>query len=81
MGDLELIFSMLGEKVTTEITKNRDAQYLKECSKAAKNGGLVAGRARIDAEEKIGRTIVSEENYLTEPERVKRLKDKRHNVL
>ena len=26
MNDLELIFSMLGEKVTTEITKTKDAQ-------------------------------------------------------
>jgi len=77
MGDLELIFSMLGEKVTTEITKNRDAQYLKECSKAAKNGGQVAGRARIDAEEKIGKPVVSEENYLKEPEKAKRLENKK----
>lgn len=72
MGDLELIFTMLGEKVTTEITKNKAAQKFKECSKAAKEGGSVAGRARKDAEKKIGKPIVSDENYLTEPEKEKR---------
>ena len=30
MNDLELIFTMLGEKVTTEITKTKDAQGYKE---------------------------------------------------
>ena len=72
MDDLELIFTMLGEKVTTEITKNKDAQKFKESSKAAKEGGGVAGRARKDAEKKIGKTIISDENYLTEPEKEKR---------
>ncbi|MBL7148345.1 MAG: Bro-N domain-containing protein [Nanoarchaeota archaeon] len=72
MHDLELIFTMLGEKVTTEITKNKDAQKFNACSKAAKEGGGVAGRARIDAEKRIGKSVVSKENYLTEPEKNKR---------
>ena len=42
MNDLELIFTMLGEKVTTEITKSKDAKDFPECSKAAKEGGEVA---------------------------------------
>jgi hypothetical protein len=32
----------------------------------------VAGNARLDAEKKIGRPVISKENYLIEPEKVKR---------
>ena len=72
MDELELIFNMLGEKVTTEITKHKDDHKFGELSKSAKEGGGVAGRARKDTERKIGRKIVSNENYLTEPEKEKR---------
>ncbi|MDO9516780.1 MAG: BRO family protein [Methanosarcinaceae archaeon] len=74
MTDLELIFSMLGEKVTTEITQNEDANGFFECKGAAKRGGRVAGNARIDAEKEIGKPIVSKDNYLIEPEKQKKLK-------
>ena len=74
MNDLELIFTMLGEKVTTEITKAKDAKGLPENKEACRDGGGVAGRARKDAEEKIGAPIVSNENYLLEKEKDKRKK-------
>ncbi|MCK5309315.1 MAG: Bro-N domain-containing protein [Thermoplasmata archaeon] len=69
MDDLELIFSMLGERVTTEITRNKNSQGYDECEDAAQEGGQVAGNARKDAESKIGRSIVSEDNFLQEPEK------------
>jgi DNA-damage-inducible protein D len=72
MHDLELIFTMLGERVTTEVTRSKDAKRFKDCKKAAKEGGEVAGNARKDAEKRIGRTIISNENYLDEPENKKR---------
>ncbi len=72
MNDLELIFTMLGEKVTTEITKNKNVQGMEECSDAAKSGGEVAGNARREAERKIGKAVISEENYLTISEKEKR---------
>jgi len=74
MTDLELIFSMLGEKVTTEITQNEEATGFFECKGAAKRGGRVAGKARVDAEKEIGKPIVSKENYLIEPEKQRKLK-------
>ncbi|MCK5024425.1 MAG: Bro-N domain-containing protein [Thermoplasmata archaeon] len=78
MDDLELIFSMLGERVTTEITRNKDSQGYDECEDAAKEGGQVAGNARKDAESKIGRSIVSEDNFLLEPEmKAKKLSKKK----
>ena len=74
MNDLELIFSMLGERVTTEITRNKDAQVFKEISNAAREGGEVAGNARKDAEKRIGKSIISGENYLWQPKKEKRKK-------
>jgi len=74
MTDLELIFSMLGEAATTEITRADDARGFTENKTAARKGGEVAGKARRDLEEKTGKKVVSSENYLTEPESRKRLK-------
>jgi hypothetical protein len=74
MTDLELIFSMLGEAATTEITRTKDAQGFPESKVAASEGGTVAGNARRELEKKSGRKVVSRENYLDAPESVKRLK-------
>ncbi len=76
MNDLELIFSMLGERVSTEITRNKDAKGFDENKAAAKEGGEVAGSARKDAERRIGKPISTGENYLSEPEKKKLIKDK-----
>ncbi len=73
MNDLELIFSMLGERVSTEITRNKDDKGFDESKKAAKEGGEVAGNARKDAERRIGKPISTSENYLSEPEKKKKL--------
>lgn len=50
MNDLELIFSMLGEAATTEITKTQDAQGFDENHTAARKGGKIAGDARENLE-------------------------------
>ena len=76
MDDLELIFSMLGERVSTEITREEDAQGYSEAENAAKRGGRVAGNARKDTEKELGRSITSKENYLSEPEKKKKLEDR-----
>ncbi len=77
MNDLELIFTMLGEASATEIARNKDAQGYADNRDAAVAGGEVAGRARIDLEQKSGKRIASKENYKQLPEAVvrKRLKD------
>ena len=77
MNDLELIFSMLGERVSTEITRNEDAQGDEKVEGAAKRGGRVAGIARKETEQELGRPITSTENYLSGPETKKRLSKKR----
>lgn len=65
MTDLELIFSMLGEASTTEIARNKDAQGFDENRDAAREGGGVAGNARKELESKSGRTVISQDNYLS----------------
>ncbi len=63
MNDLELIFSMLGEKLATETTRKEDALGFGENKEAAIKGGKVAGRARKDAEKSRDIKVVSKENY------------------
>ncbi|KQC10862.1 MAG: phage antirepressor protein [Candidatus Cloacimonas sp. SDB] len=68
MNDLELIFSMLGEASTTEITRNRDTQGFPDLKKAAHDGGNVAGVARKQLEKESGRKVISQKNYLPNDE-------------
>lgn len=64
MTDLELIFTMLGEKVTTEISHTEKPEGLIENKKVAKRGGNVAGSARKQTENELGRSVISKGNYL-----------------
>ena len=73
MNDLELIFTMLGEASTTKIARNKDALGFDENKNAAKEGGTVAGVARKELELRSGEKVVTQENYLNEPETKKRL--------
>ena len=70
MTDLELIFGMLGERVTTEIIVNKNSQGFDECNDAAKAGGKVAGNARKEAEKEIGKSVITEENYLEKDNKI-----------
>jgi len=64
MSDLELIFSMLGESATTEITQVEDPSGLSENKKVAKRGGGIAGLARKKLEQETGKKIVTKKNFL-----------------
>jgi hypothetical protein len=61
---LELIFTMLGEKVTTEISQTEKPDTFEKNKKVAKRGGSVAGTARRETEKELGRSIVSKKNFL-----------------
>ena len=76
MNDLELIFSMLGEAATTEITKTQDTQGFDENRTAARKGGRMAGDAREKLEKETKKMVVSRNNYLGVPEKGKRLEKK-----
>ena len=72
MGDLELIFTMLGEASTTAIAKGKDAQGFPENKDAALEGGAVAGNARKELEQRSGKKVSTSDNYLQVPEKEKR---------
>jgi hypothetical protein len=74
MNDLELIFSMLGEAATTEITKVEHPLGFDENRQVSKRGGRIAGGAREKLEKETGKKVVSPTNYLTETQKVKKLK-------
>ncbi|MBA3047289.1 Bro-N domain-containing protein [Patescibacteria group bacterium] len=77
MDDLELIFNMLGERVTTEISQREKPDTFIKNKKVAERGGNVAGNARKQTEKEIGRSVVSPKNYLQTPEGGKQLKAKK----
>jgi len=64
MDDLELIFSMLGERVTTEISKEEKPDTFQESKKVASRGGKVAGNARTETEKELGRKVSTKKNCL-----------------
>ena len=64
MDDLELIFTMLGERVTTEISKKEEPNTFDKNKDVAKRGGKVAGNAREETEKELGRSIINKANFL-----------------
>jgi NAD-dependent DNA ligase len=64
MTDWELILTMVGEKATTDITISKDSQGFEECKDSAVEGGTIAQNTRKELEQKTGKTVISNENYL-----------------
>lgn len=68
MDDFELILTMLGERTTTEIHRTKDSKGLPRLKDDARLGGEVAGTARKQIERRIGRPVVSGNNFLKNKE-------------
>jgi DNA-damage-inducible protein D len=64
MTPIELIFNMLGEQATIDITKEKNAKGFYENLNTAKEGGKTAGIARKAFEESRGINVVSSNNFL-----------------
>lgn len=69
MSDLELIFTMLGERVTTEISQKEKPDTFTKSKQVAQRGGNVAGVAREQAEKELGRSIISSDNFLLDSDK------------
>lgn len=69
MSDLELIFTMLGERVTTEISQKEKQDTFTKSKQVAQRGGNVAGVAREQAEKELGRSVISPDNFLSDSEK------------
>ncbi len=74
MSEAELIFTALAELSTRQIAETAEASGIDENKVAAKSGGAIARKARLELESKTGRKVVSGDNYLPPP-RPKRLKN------
>jgi hypothetical protein len=70
MNDFELIFNMLGERATTEIHRNENSKGVEKLRQDAKAGGSIAGGARKQLEKKLGKKIVTSNNF----KKIKKLK-------
>jgi hypothetical protein len=64
MTEAELIFTALAELSTREIAASENATGMPENESAGRKGGRIAKKARLELEEKTGRKVVSNENYL-----------------
>jgi len=63
MNDWELILTMIGEKATADITVVKDSKGFVQCKDSAKEGGDVAQVTKQVLEKKLGRQVVSKENF------------------
>ena len=64
MDDFELIFNMLGERATTEIHRNENSKGFSKLKADARVGGDIAGGARKKLEKRLGRSIVTKNNFV-----------------
>ena len=64
MSEAELIFTALAELSTRQIAETTTATGMAENETAAKTGGKIAKRARLELEAKTGKKVVTGENYL-----------------
>jgi len=64
MSEAELIFTALAELSTRQIAESVDATGMNENESAAKTGGGIAKKARLELEGKTGKKVVSAESYL-----------------
>jgi len=64
MSEAELIFTALAELSTRQIAESVDATGMKENKAAAKTGGGIAKKARLELESKTGKRVISAASYL-----------------
>jgi DNA-damage-inducible protein D len=74
MSEAELIFTALAELSTRQVAESVTATGMVQNKAAAKTGGRIAKKARLDLEKKTGRKVVTPENYLPAPASAKEIR-------
>ena len=64
MSEAELIFTALAELSTRNIAESIGATGMPENAEASKKGGKIAKNARLELEQKTGKSVVTGENFL-----------------
>jgi DNA-damage-inducible protein D len=65
MSEAELIFTALAELSTRQIAESIEAIGMEKNTHAGKIGGGIAKKARVELEDKTGKKVISDENYLS----------------
>ncbi len=71
MSEEELIFTALAELSTRRIAETGKTEGLEENKIPARKGGKIAKDARTALEEKIGKSVITGENFLPKPKNKK----------
>jgi len=64
MSEAELIFTALAELSTRQLAESAKANGMAENKKAARSGGGIARKARLDLENKTGKSVITDANFL-----------------
>jgi DNA-damage-inducible protein D len=70
MTEAELIFTALAELSTRQMAESVEATGLNENKTAAKKGGHIAKKARLDLESKTGKRVITGDNFLPPQRRI-----------
>jgi hypothetical protein len=73
MSEAELIFTALAELSTRQIAETEKAKGVSQNADAGKKGGKIAKDARLALEEKTGKNVITNENFLPPPTGKKKL--------
>jgi hypothetical protein len=73
MSEAELIFTALAELSTRQIAETEKAKGASQNAVAGKKGGKIAKDARLALEEKTGKNVITNENFLPPPTGKKKL--------
>lgn len=74
MSEAELIFTALAELSVRQVAEKERATGITANKKAAKTGGSIAKRARVDFENQTGQKVITGENYLPGRKNPKQIK-------
>lgn len=79
MSEAELIFTALAELSTRQIAESVEATGMPENKTAARSGGNIAKKARVDLENKTGKKVITAQSYLS-PRKKKVLNKSSHRT-
>jgi hypothetical protein len=71
MNEAELIFTALAELSTRQIAETMEAKGMEENKVASIKGGGIAKKAKLELEQKTGKKVITEENYLPPKKQIK----------
>ena len=73
MSEAELIFTALAELSTRQIAESVEAVGMTENAEAGRKGGKISKRARLELEQKTGRSVVTGDSFLPPMKPAKRI--------